>query len=576
MIDLIALVSNDYYSSHLHRFCRQMCIHHKHTRSCSSLMLLSITKCHQIPTLHPPNMPRRSNRLRQLPCSPIPLNDNVGTSVGVADTHPNRKRLRHVNTFSNTRNSPPKKPRLSLPMEDSDHVHHNNLNLHLFADSNSCSSPQSPSRITDLQPFAQSNPSLSPSSVILPTSRSAPAGMPALNSDQPTSDTSSTKDVNVNTGDINTCAIDVHPPIGRQHQYNQLCELITPVLECKSAVSLYISGTPGTGKTFTISTICKHLSSPHLWVNCATLSNPKNLYILIAKELSLPQHTQDAIRVFAASPGPPIVLVLDEIDFLTSRDQTVLYSAFEWPSIPNSRLSVVGIANSIDLPIRILPWLRQAGCMPHTILFTPYTSTDLQAIAEQKLQPSESHLDTLAISLAAKKVAAGSGDARLMLDVCDEADMIMSKQGHRNTTGITVVSSVISRRGGLSAAVDTIKKLPVQQQLALCVAANATTCSSASTARVNKKATLGGLYDSFVRMCQRAHVSCLSFSEFADICCNSLVHHGLVDVPLTSGRGKAPRTLRGRPIRIRVPLEDVQAGVADKGFLPLLVRDCSS
>lgn len=265
--------------------------------------------------------------------------------------------------------------------------------------------------------------------------------------------------------------------------------------------------------------------------------------------------------------------MLDEVDFLTSKDQMVLYSAFEWPKIKNSRIVVVGIANSIDLPVRLLPWLRQAGCMPQVVSFPPYNASSLQKIAEQRVHNLDSSaLTTVAISLAAKKVAAGSGDARLMLDVCREAQNEM-KRNKQDKSCVQVVSSILSQRGGLSAAVDTIRQLPVQQQLALCVAANAVFFSSRTTSasgKMQKKATIGGLYDSFVRMCQRAHVSILSFPEFADVCSNALTHHGLVDIPLT-GRGKSAKTLRSRAIRLRVPIEDVRAGIADKGFLPMLL-----
>lgn len=199
--------------------------------------------------------------------------------------------------------------------------------------------------------------------------------------------------------------------------------------------------------------------------------------------------------------------------------------------------------------------------MPDLLPFAPYTSKALQDIVQQRVG-EEGKLSKVAIQLAAKKVAAGSGDARLVLDVCREAQsQIASSDG----SAIAVVSRIIQARGGLSKAVDAIRKLPVQQQLALCVAANVVLLGGKSA----KKATLGGLYESFTRMCQRAKVGGVTFDEFADICCNALASQGLLDV--AEGRGKKMKTIRSKLVRLKVEVEDVRAGVADKGFLPLLI-----
>jgi len=45
-----------------------------------------------------------------------------------------------------------------------------------------------------------------------------------------------------------------------------------------------------------------------------------------------------------ADPDPPArsLLVLDELDQLASKGQDVLYTLFEWPRLPGSRLVLVG------------------------------------------------------------------------------------------------------------------------------------------------------------------------------------------------------------------------------------------
>ena len=55
------------------------------------------------------------------------------------------------------------------------------------------------------------------------------------------------------------------------------------------------------------------------------------------------------------------VLLVDEIDMLLSRDQSVLYNLFGWPQQPGARLAVIGIANTLDLPERLLPKIARCG-----------------------------------------------------------------------------------------------------------------------------------------------------------------------------------------------------------------------
>jgi cell division control protein 6 len=52
------------------------------------------------------------------------------------------------------------------------------------------------------------------------------------------------------------------------------------------------------------------------------------------------------------------IVLLDEVDHLVTREQDVLYRLFEWASVPESRLILIGIANALDLTDRLLPRLR--------------------------------------------------------------------------------------------------------------------------------------------------------------------------------------------------------------------------
>lgn len=49
------------------------------------------------------------------------------------------------------------------------------------------------------------------------------------------------------------------------------------------------------------------------------------------------------------------VVVIDELDYLVTKQQKVLYCLFDWPTLPTSKLAVVAIANTMDLPERMIP-----------------------------------------------------------------------------------------------------------------------------------------------------------------------------------------------------------------------------
>ena len=46
-----------------------------------------------------------------------------------------------------------------------------------------------------------------------------------------------------------------------------------------------------------------------------------------------------------------VVLLVDELDMLWNRKQSVLYNIFEWPANRSAKLVVLAIANTMDLPV---------------------------------------------------------------------------------------------------------------------------------------------------------------------------------------------------------------------------------
>jgi Cdc6-like AAA superfamily ATPase len=143
--------------------------------------------------------------------------------------------------------------------------------------------------------------------------------------------------------------------------------LIIVALRCV-AWMVDIGGVPGTGKTSTVKQVVTQLQATSdipkfdfLLINARELSRPANVYAELYRQITKTRASVD--KALAQLPSlitstqrdTHWLVLLDELDFLRSRKQEVLYNMFEWPNRAQSRMIVIGIANTIDLIQRYLP-----------------------------------------------------------------------------------------------------------------------------------------------------------------------------------------------------------------------------
>ncbi|CAG8658983.1 8295_t:CDS:2, partial [Paraglomus occultum] len=122
------------------------------------------------------------------------------------------------------------------------------------------------------------------------------------------------------------------------------------------------------------------------------------------------------------------VLMMDELDLLVTKNQRVMYNLFNWPSLPNSRLVVIAVANTMDLPERILTNRVSSRLGLNRVNFQPYAFQQLMIVVQSRLK-GMGVFNKDAIEYAARKVSAVSGDARRALEICRRAvEIIESKK----------------------------------------------------------------------------------------------------------------------------------------------------
>ncbi|KAM8795341.1 cell division control protein 6 homolog [Eudromia elegans] len=210
--------------------------------------------------------------------------------------------------------------------------------------------------------------------------------------------------------------------------------------------SLYISGAPGTGKTACVGRVLQDCqeelaSSRTVVLNCMSLSSSQGVFAAVAARLGLParapaRELARSLEKQLTAKGPMVLLVLDELDQLDSKGQDVLYTVFEWPWLPGSRLVLIGMANSLDLTERGLARLQaRPGCRPRLLPFAPYSREQLVTILQERLGQVAGApvLDGSALQFCARKVSSVSGDARKALDVCRRALELLERDARSQT-----------------------------------------------------------------------------------------------------------------------------------------------
>ncbi|KAE9417934.1 hypothetical protein Angca_003250 [Angiostrongylus cantonensis] len=211
--------------------------------------------------------------------------------------------------------------------------------------------------------------------------------------------------------------------------------------------AMYISGVPGTGKTATVMSVVKQLSRnkscnkfTFVAVNAMELIDPKTIFVgiynqIVDKPIRIsPQAARRKLNTMfeaADKHRPPIVILVDELDQLCTKKQELIYDIFNWTSVELARVSVIAIANTLDLPERMLSQRVTSRIGAARICFQPYEFQQIEHIIHDKLKESVNTVEVEAIQFAARKVAAVTGDLRKAMDVLRHAIEIAIEKGSK-------------------------------------------------------------------------------------------------------------------------------------------------
>jgi len=233
--------------------------------------------------------------------------------------------------------------------------------------------------------------------------------------------------------------------IGRDEERSQLRTYLERCETARPGGCLYVSGPPGTGKSAMVNEITHEVvaassSARKAYVNCMSVKTSKDLYMTLFDQLvgEVDTSESDVVAILQKLFVPKkksedvFVVVLDEIDHILTLDLESLYRVFEWSLQKTSRLTLVGIANALDLTDRFLPRLKSRDLKPELLPFLPYTAAQVKRIITTRLRSllPEGTAATpdfipffhpAAIELCSRKVSTQTGDLRRAFEVCRHA-----------------------------------------------------------------------------------------------------------------------------------------------------------
>jgi ATPase family associated with various cellular activities (AAA) len=203
--------------------------------------------------------------------------------------------------------------------------------------------------------------------------------------------------------------------VGRQKEISELLAFFRSAIRAESSTgelksAMIVAGPPGVGKTASVhAAISKLLKEQEkgvipkfrfIGLNGMEQRHPFDTYVRFWEALTGKKHTGSQDRAcelledyFTSSSQSSnditTVVLLDEIDYLITEKQSVLYNFFDWPKraakTPNGRrLVVVGLSNTLNLVEQLIPSV-QSRVGTEKCIFKAYSLQDTVNILKAKM-----------------------------------------------------------------------------------------------------------------------------------------------------------------------------------------------
>lgn len=319
----------------------------------------------------------------------------------------------------------------------------------------------------------------------------------------------------------------------RDHQIEEIVDIIAPSLKKDKPSNILIIGQTGTGKTAVVNFVGHELEKAdiesnncrYIYVNCEVIDTPYSILYNISNQIitdpnkkipftgwslekifnELAKYIDDEDRIF--------IIVLDEIDmsFKKNGDDIFYYLTTINEMLKKSRVSIIGITNNSTFAEKLLSPRIKSRLGEEKIIFPPYTPEQLIDILKNRAEEAfySNVLDSSVIPYCAAISAQGSGDARKALDLLRISADIAERNGDSIITSAHV--DYARQKIELDAVVEVIKTLTEQSKIVLMSIIK--TPSSNETGSV----TTGDVYMTYIELSRNMGYNVLSQRMVANL-----------------------------------------------------------
>uniref|UniRef100_A0A0K0F605 Origin recognition complex subunit 1 n=1 Tax=Strongyloides venezuelensis TaxID=75913 RepID=A0A0K0F605_STRVS len=293
----------------------------------------------------------------------------------------------------------------------------------------------------------------------------------------------------------------------------------------KSAISpsgtssaMYISGVPGTGKTASTLKVLNELHGSkknkfdYCYVNGMELPQPNRVFVEIyktifgAKKISPLNARRILNEKFQISEKrKPFIILIDELDLLCTKKLDIIYDIFNWTTTSSAKISVIAIANTLDLPERLLNQRITSRLGANRICFQPYEHEQIAKIIKKRTE-GFAGLSEDAINLASRKVAALNGDLRKALDILTRATEIAMEKNEKTVSILSVTAAIQESSSGID--VEYVRGLSLHEKCII------EACISQQLSSGLEEMTVYDSYQQYKRVCLEKEVNPIPLENF--------------------------------------------------------------